>query len=1124
MRNLKRALSLALATVMTMGLMMVGTGASYKDVKTSDNVEAIEVLQTVGIMTGDENGNFNPDKTVTRNEMAVIMANLLNLDYDYYRGTNPFTDVPSWAAPYVAACAAEGVVSGIGNNMYGGEGNVTAAQASLMIMKALGYFQYQADFGDDWQIATIRQASYIDLFAGINATAETALTRNQIAQLVLNGLKANMVSFTGDVGTEATIGNTTINIGYRAEYTAKTNANSKYNSIDVGTTNIAQNDQYYVQLGEELYNGDLKLKNSTDVFGRPARYWEYDGKEIGTYAKYDLMVQEYTTKVTGKDLYDLLTASTIKDYTTTVYVDGETDSTVLGSAYFTDKNMIKTNTEGVGATGNGVLTQVFVDTQAKEITIAIINTYLAIADDDYDEKKDEVSFEVWGIDESSVKGAYVKNTAETETLPAVSGEDFDIEDIVDGDVVRVTVADGEIQTIDAVEMIEEATITKFTKGKNITADGTQYNYASTAMYDDEVLDQYDADNMKEQTYNVYLDQYGYLLGVKIVDKVSQYLFVTGMNGGSDNLANKKGSANVIFLDGTMATVDVNLTKSDVGANALANTWCKYSVDKNDTYTLTVVKSSSFDSDKDKAGQSKLQDNTDITLGTSADYIKTIDKKNTTLPGDGDLNVVYGNDASVYITVSTTEINTTAPGGLAVVVDDVETVSTGIRNVSLKAYAAEKAVDETDDVNSASRYAATASSPVVAYEDYVTSGVYTLFNDDGYVIAAIVVGEDDGTSSNFVYVTSKDGKDGLNYEGYDATTEDYTWTRTVIINGEEVELTEVTDTDPWLATMEQNEWYEVKYYADGNVRGVSKLNFTANANDKYEEDIEKIEDALNGNGSYGNYDTVLLFDDMTSAPYSLSCKGDTFFATSTTESGFVVAPDANIVLVQDKKVASTGKITAMDDIQYFDNGVDGIEKAFKRMNDNANFLGYISAVFEDGVATSVIIYDRTATLVEDGGIDQNADYVTKATVDEDNFRITVKALPTATDKTAAVVKALQNAGYTDISVGSGTAVGYKDSVRYNFSVTTYSAYKVTFDMGTTAAGYGNSIAKNKVVYMAEGDSVIVTMNQGGWNNDGLTLSITGTNLSIAKDGDKTVKVTADPGFNATVASAVIDFTL
>ena len=78
MRNLKRALSLALASVMVMGLMVVGTGASYADVSSEQNQEAIEVLQEVGIMTGDENGNFNPNAKVTRNEMAVVMSNLLD--------------------------------------------------------------------------------------------------------------------------------------------------------------------------------------------------------------------------------------------------------------------------------------------------------------------------------------------------------------------------------------------------------------------------------------------------------------------------------------------------------------------------------------------------------------------------------------------------------------------------------------------------------------------------------------------------------------------------------------------------------------------------------------------------------------------------------------------------------------------------------------------------------------------------------------------------------------------------------------------------------------------------------------------------------------------------------------
>ena len=73
MRNLKRVLSLGMTAAMITGLMVVGTSAAgYSDVSTEDNVEAIEVLQSVGVMVGDENGDFNPDQLVTRNEMAAL--------------------------------------------------------------------------------------------------------------------------------------------------------------------------------------------------------------------------------------------------------------------------------------------------------------------------------------------------------------------------------------------------------------------------------------------------------------------------------------------------------------------------------------------------------------------------------------------------------------------------------------------------------------------------------------------------------------------------------------------------------------------------------------------------------------------------------------------------------------------------------------------------------------------------------------------------------------------------------------------------------------------------------------------------------------------------------------------
>ena len=79
------------------------------------------MLQSVGVMVGDENGDFNPDQLVTRNEMAVVMSNLMEYNVATYSGTSPFTDVPSWAEPYVAACWTNGITAGTSATTYGGD-------------------------------------------------------------------------------------------------------------------------------------------------------------------------------------------------------------------------------------------------------------------------------------------------------------------------------------------------------------------------------------------------------------------------------------------------------------------------------------------------------------------------------------------------------------------------------------------------------------------------------------------------------------------------------------------------------------------------------------------------------------------------------------------------------------------------------------------------------------------------------------------------------------------------------------------------------------------------------------------------------------------------------------------
>ena len=890
MRNLKRALSLLLSSTLVLGmLVMGGSAAGYQDVDASNvNQEAIEVLQTAGIMTGDQNGNFNPDGSITRNEMAVVMAHLLNLDYDYYRGTNPFTDVPEWAAPYVAACAAEGVVAGIGNGQYGGNQKVTAAQASLMVMKALGYFQNAEDFGSDWQVATIRQASYINLFDNISSNAESALTRAQVAQLVLNGLKAKMVDFTGDKGIQ--IGDVTV--GYNAEYTARTNANKKYNSIDTGKTDIAGNNQYYVQLGEELYNGDLKLADDeADVFGRPAHTWSFDGEKIGTYVNYDLMVKEYTTSVSGKELYDVVGKTAFDKYDFSAYVDGKDDDFY--------KQISKNNKDDVDVTDNGALTQVFVDSDAEEVVVTVINTYLAQATADYSESKDKATFEIYGI-------------SGTET---VSGEDFNVADIAKDDFVLVTYADNEIQTISDVEIMSKVEISKFSaNGSNVTAvtvDGTKYDSSATLTYDTGVLSNYTANNLKDATYNVYLDQYGYVIGVDVVDKVNNYVFITGVDDASSNLSTKTWDANAIFMDGTSAVIEVKNDGTLTKDGPIINQWFTYTKSSSDVYTLDAIESTS---------EIIFDDNGDVAQKHSTEgAVPKIDDKHISVPGIR--SRVYGNDESVYLLAELDKV-TVSPNSYAVI-KGVDEVVTGVDNASFEVWGWDKAASEVGGVSAKD-------------DDHLSYGVYALYDDDGYVIAAVVVGESGTTTSKVAYVSSS----GLEDESYDKTTEKWTWTREVIINGEKVLLTETNDEDKSVLEddLTQGKWYTVKYDADGNVRSVSLFNDAS----EYATTISNAVTLIKND----NKDLIVV--DIASSTNVYTLKGKTLYNVTTGEEGFRIADNANIVLKQetDNKTTTT-----------YEQGVAALESILKDLNKNPNHNYSFDAVIEDGRATSVIIVDN-----------------------------------------------------------------------------------------------------------------------------------------------------------------------
>lgn len=194
MKNLKRTLSLALASVMLLGMMAIGSSAAFTDADEIVNKEAVEITAGLGLFAGTPDGSFNPKGTVTRAQMATVIVKMLygsDINADQFKGVGEFSDTASfeggWAEGYINLCADQGVVSGYGDGTYKPGNSVTTAEAITMILNAL-----DVDAGEGlWPLTVMAKAEEMKLFSDLTIKPGThdPLTRDQLAVLVLAGLE-----------------------------------------------------------------------------------------------------------------------------------------------------------------------------------------------------------------------------------------------------------------------------------------------------------------------------------------------------------------------------------------------------------------------------------------------------------------------------------------------------------------------------------------------------------------------------------------------------------------------------------------------------------------------------------------------------------------------------------------------------------------------------------------------------------------------------------------------------------------------------------------------------------------------------------------------------------------------
>ena len=599
MRNLKRALSLALAAIMLIGMMVVSASATglddFSDKDKVVNKDAVSMLTTLGVINGKEDGSyFDPTGNVTRAEMAKMIATVLNQGADVdglYVGMNTgLTDVKGhWAESYINYCYSLGIIAGRGNGKFDPAATVTGNEAAKMLLVAAGYdAQLEGLTGNDWAIKTASLASTLGIFDDLTAPTGDPLTRDNAALLIYNALDIEMIQkYENGYAIAFTDHRTLLSAKYGVykiegvvvsnEEAALNNTDSDFASAKGKTT--MENVKVYASTTSNTTTGEYEEVKGQVVFNVSTTA-DMLGKTVTMYAKKTTVLSNST--VLGVYLDDASnvvkttadTQDTMKDF-----LKGTGLSTDKDTAYYVNYGVMDSEADATKALGFDAKTGRFTNVNGKTNAYGVEMTAI-------DNDGDGIVEYVLYLQETLTQVIAKSDSKETTTLNAFNkNKAIDNENIVtdanlsEGDLVLVASYGGKyhVSTPKVVTGQMESYSSSKTKEQTITVGGTEYHpsyilFAADAAdntYEFNVLDCGTKDGVDfDIDYDFILDSNDNVIAYRPSSKgVGDYALIldSGYDPGRTN-SNPTGEVKVLLADGTekLYTLNFDASAQNVG--------------------------------------------------------------------------------------------------------------------------------------------------------------------------------------------------------------------------------------------------------------------------------------------------------------------------------------------------------------------------------------------------------------------------------------------------------------------------------------------------------------------------------------------------------------------------------
>ena len=836
-RNVKKVLALVLAFACAFTMF---AGAAFTDTADIEHAKAVDMLTSLGVIDGYEDGSFRPDATITRAEMAKMIFTIRNGgndDASAYAGVSTsFTDINGhWAEGYIKYCQINGIISGKSATKFDPEGQVTVVETAKMALVLMGYKEDRANLsGTGWDSRTLALATDNSLLDGVVGGVSAPIIRDEAAQLLYNTVNAKCVLWSND--KETFIDDTfTVGSGQSA-YVNTYTVGTKYLGLQEWIGTFVGNDK----TGATSKDGYIVVNGALDGNGNKkdaAFEYDFDIKYIGE----EVSVLFKDVKGGTNDVLD------DKDYVYGVYVTGNTDvyNITKNDLQKADSGKIKFGDKNYDAAGSIKVYTNYADTATKVAGDFTEGATYAKQSGDTIKFVTDGNGDIFAayVTESKITKVTAVN-ASSVSLKGVGALDFEDHEIYDGIAKDDVVVYTKLYNTDTAKATFVVTKAETVTGtldsyKNsvdeITVDGTVYKVNNKALVDDltdDAVTTFSTGDLGESV-TLYMIN-GFVGAVDLAASSSNYALITDTSDSGTIGGINAFQIKVLLADGTEKIVSIDEDSAyDATGDGTNDT-------PNKTHFTTgeIVKYASI-------SDSNVMDVTAVNCGASA-TTAGYDKDTKTF--DGTMTTA---DAVLFVKVTDTSTdyyvyNIRTLGNIAAnadgkkIVDDGKVVAAYVALASKPSGATSDTVygivtggGNTVKVGDEYKNAYTVANDQASYTVYLptsaslTKGNIVAFekaSDDIYAAADVKVLANgaaavDGTAY-VAYIDEMDGEDVLSYftgvSGNDATGYTGTGSKTYALDDDCKIVYVDQDNDAAGSNIGINEFDGVKGYANAIV--------------------------------------------------------------------------------------------------------------------------------------------------------------------------------------------------------------------------------------------------------------------------------------------------------------------